>query len=72
MSRSVLRQKDTERLIKAAENQGAIVQIDMKTLVATVIPAVHRPKTVDLSIIPTGIFSVGNLAPDGKENWDED
>lgn len=72
MTRSILRQKDAERLIKAAENQGAILQFDMKTLVATIIPAVNRQKPVDLSIIPRGILSVGAFAPDGKENWDED
>ncbi|TAA54556.1 hypothetical protein [Shinella sp. JR1-6] len=72
MKRSVLRQKDAERLIKAAENQGAIVQIDLTTLVATVFPAARGTKPVDFSVKPVGILSQGNLAPDGKENWDED
>ncbi len=36
--RSALRQKDIERLIKAAENTGAVIQVDLKTLVATIFP----------------------------------
>lgn len=72
MSRSALRQKDTERLIKAAENQGAIVQIDLKTLVATVIPGFHRVKAIDVPLPPPGILLPGNHARRGKENWDED
>lgn len=58
--------------MKAAKNSGMVVLIDLKTLVATVIPDIHRPKVVDLALISPGILSVGNLAPDGKENWDED
>jgi hypothetical protein len=36
--RATLRQKDLERLIKAAENTNSFVRIDMKTLVAAVLP----------------------------------
>ena len=36
--RAALRQKDIERLIKAAENTGAVIQVDLKTLVATIFP----------------------------------
>lgn len=72
MNRSVLRQKDAERLMKAAKNSGMVVMIDLKTLVATVIPDIHRPKVVDLAVMPPGILSPGIPARRGKEYWDED
>lgn len=69
--RSVLRQKDMERLIKAVENTGAFIQVDMKTLVVTIFPAVKRQKKAPQTIIPAHLLSGFRLAPDGKENWDD-
>lgn len=71
MTRAAFRQADMERVFKAAVRAGAFVQIDMKTLIATVIPG-DPQKTVDGEGNPLGILPSGNFAPDGKENWDED
>lgn len=65
------RQHEMERVLKAAGKAGAIVQMDMKTLIATIIPASYE-KPVDGDGNPLGILPSGVFAPDGKENWDED
>lgn len=66
MSRGSFKQADIERLLRAAKKEGAVVQVDLRTLVAT--------------IIPIGEDDLGNLkqpvrdlyqAPDGLENWDD-
>ena len=71
MTRANVRQADMERLIRAAERQGAALQIDMRTLVATVIPAIHKPKTVDGLAKIGGILNPGEFPPDGKDVFDE-
>lgn len=63
--RSALRQKDIERLIKAAENTKSFIRIDMKTLVATVLPLSEMTESDRLA-------AHRGLAPDGKENWEDD
>ncbi|CAK7258666.1 MULTISPECIES: hypothetical protein [unclassified Shinella] len=60
-----------ERLIKAAENTGAVVQVDMKTMIATIYPAVKESKKAPQTIIPAHLLSGVRLARDGKENWDD-
>ena len=70
--RSALRQKDIERLIKAAENTGAVVQIDLKTLVATIFPAAKAAKDDKQPIIPAHLLSPGIPIRRGKEHWEED
>lgn len=72
MSRVAFRQADVERLIRAADREGAAVQVDLRTLVVTLIPGIHKKEPVDMPANQGGILPSGNLAPDGKENWDED
>lgn len=72
MSRTNFRQADIERVIRAAKAEGAAVQMDMRTLVVTVIPTIHRPIEVDQRFQKTRILPVSNFAPDGKDNFDED
>ena len=60
-----------ERIFKAAAKAGAVVQMDMKTLIATVMPLVPE-KLVDGEGNSLGMLPLGNYAPDGKEHWDED
>lgn len=72
MTRAAFRQADIERIIRAADKQGAAVQIDIRSLVVTVIPGIHRPEHVDAAADKLRILPLGNVAPDGKENWDED
>ncbi len=72
MTRAAFRQADMERIFRAAKSEGMAVQIDIKTLVVTAIPDIHRPKLVDVPAIDAGNLPSGNLAPDGKEEWDED
>ncbi|WP_141682847.1 hypothetical protein [Agrobacterium tumefaciens] len=61
MSKTNFRQRDLERIFRAAKAIGATVQIDLKTLSVTVIPTPEQP-----TVSPQG------FAPDGKENWDDD
>ncbi|MBN8950872.1 MULTISPECIES: hypothetical protein [unclassified Rhizobium] len=72
MTRAAFRQADIERIIKAADRQGAAVQIDIRSLVVTVIPGIHKQDAVDGAPKTAGMLPSGNLAPDGEENWDED
>ncbi|MDX0512753.1 hypothetical protein [Sinorhizobium medicae] len=60
MPRSSFRQADLDRIFRAAKKVGAVVQIDLRTFQVTILPS------------SDGVSStVGGLAPDGKENWDE-
>lgn len=72
MTRAAFRQADMERIFRAAKSQGMAVTIDIRTLVVTAIPDIHRVDGVDHAAQEGGMVPSGNLAPDGKENWDED
>ncbi|ASW06248.1 hypothetical protein [Rhizobium sp. 11515TR] len=72
MTRAAFRQADIERIIRAADRQGAAVTIDIRSLVVTVIPGFHKGGAVDDASRTAGMLPSGNLAPDGKEEWDED
>jgi hypothetical protein len=61
-----------ERIIRAARSEGAAVQVDLRTLVVTVIPTIHRQDGLDERVANTRILPLGTLAPDGKDNFDED
>lgn len=71
MSKVAFKQADMERVFKAAAAAGAIVQMDMKSLIATVIPK-GSEKPVDADGNSLGMIPSGNFAQDGKENWDEE
>ncbi len=62
MTRAAFRQADIERIIRAAKATGAIVQIDLRTLVVTIYPNAEKGNVGPLS----------RLAPDGPENWDDE
>lgn len=72
MARTAFRQADIERIVRAAERTDAVVQIDIRTLVVTVIPGAGIKKSIDQTQRRPPSLSLGDLAPDGKENWDED
>lgn len=71
MSRGAFRQADMERIFRAARNEGTVVQIDLRSLVVTAFPGIHTKGGIDTTKQQEGILSGGDLAPDGKENWDE-
>lgn len=71
MTRTAFKQADMERIIKAAGKQGASVQIDIRSLVVTVIPGFHKGITVDAGDDRPRILPLGNLAPDGEENFED-
>ena len=71
MTRVAFKQADLERVFKAAAAAGSIVQMDMKTLIVTVIPP-SAEQPVDEYGNPLGVLSSGNPARRGKEHWDED
>lgn len=60
MTRSNFRQRDMERIFRAAKAIGASVQIDLKTLVVTVLPTDRPAIDADSAVVPFG-----------RENWDE-
>lgn len=60
MTKSNFRQRDLERIFRAAKAIGASVQIDLKTLVVKVMP-----------IDPPAIEADPVAVPFGKENWDD-
>ncbi|MCD2184206.1 hypothetical protein [Rhizobium sp. GN54] len=62
MPRASFRQVEIERILRAAKAVGSIVQVDLRKLVVTIYPYPEE-QTVD---------PVTGLAPDGKENWDDD
>lgn len=65
MSRVAFRRADMERVFKAAGRAKAFVQIDMKTLIATIIPS-DQQNPVDEEGNPLGILLSGNYAPRWK------
>ncbi len=65
MPRASFRQADLQRIIRAAGNVGATVQIDLRTLVLTVISAADQ--TPNLLTELAG----AELKPDGVETWDD-
>jgi hypothetical protein len=72
MTRAAFRQADMERIFRAAKSEGMAVTIDIKTLLVTAIPAIHSPELVDATDSSRRMLPSGTLAPDGKEDWDED
>ncbi|MAM12764.1 MAG: hypothetical protein CML23_20410 [Rhizobiaceae bacterium] len=64
-------QADIERLIRAAKKQGAIIEFDMRSFTATIVPDFHDRLAVDEPRFSSGYQLVDSFAPDGKENWDE-
>lgn len=68
MPRAAFRQAEIERIIRAATNSNAEVLIDMKTLTVRITP-VCNTEVVDTPSIAKRILPPGNLAQDGKENW---
>lgn len=58
MPRTAFKQRDLERIFRAAKAIDATVQIDLKTLVVTVLPPGNAP-----------IDATAGFAPDGVEDW---
>ncbi|MBB4228512.1 hypothetical protein [Rhizobium mongolense] len=61
MSRVSFRQADIERILRAAKNVGATVQVDIKTLVVTIF---HPTKEA--------VEPLSGLVRYGEENWDDE
>lgn len=72
MTRAAFRQADMERIFRAAKSQGMAVQIDIKTLVVTAIPDIHKIEGIDGNNEQSRMVHTGNGARYGKENWDEE
>jgi hypothetical protein len=62
-------QADIERLIRAARNEGAKIEMDVVNGVVTIIPDIHKPERVDRRRRMIRQSAVGNDAVDGEENW---
>lgn len=72
MSRAAFRQADMERVFRAARREGFAVQIDLRSLIVTAVAGEKSKIPLDDTGNSNAILAPGNLAPDGKENWDED
>ena len=62
MAKTSFRQSDLERIFRAAKSIDAAVQIDLKSLVLTILPPGDAPIVLDPQ---TG------FRPDGKEDWSD-
>ena len=71
MTRAAFRQADMERIFRAARREGFAVQIDIRSLVVTAFPDIHKDELVDATAGRPRILSVGNVAPDGEENFED-
>ena len=76
MTRAAFRQADIERIIRAAKATGAVVQIDLRTLVVTIDPKMDKePGALLTHLVPDG--PEDRIDPNtrhrryGCENWDE-
>ncbi len=73
MTKSNLRQRDLERIFRAAKAVGASVQIDLKTLVVTVLPTDLHAVEASRAPLPFGEGNWGDVVPpisppfDGRE-----
>lgn len=71
MTRAAFRQADMERIFRAARREGFAVQIDIRSLVVTAFPDIHKEELVDAHGGHPRILSAGNVAPDGEENFED-
>jgi hypothetical protein len=71
VSKVAFKQADLERVFKAAAKAGSIVQMDMKSLIVTVIPPGAKQPVDDYGN-PLGVIPSANTTRRGKEHWDED
>ncbi|WP_245410794.1 hypothetical protein [Rhizobium sp. JAB6] len=62
MTKSSFRQADLQRILKAAKAAGSTVQIDLRSLIVTVLP-IAAPEI--------GWSRLATQVPDGKEDWSD-
>lgn len=66
MTRAAFRQADIERIFRAAKATGSVVQIDMRTLVMTVLPVVTEAPAATRNGLRYGSESWGDDDSSGK------
>lgn len=67
MARGSFRQAEIERLLRAAKKAGAVVQVDLRTLVATIVPLEEDDRRNLREPYRTLFFP-----PDGKDAFEDD
>lgn len=72
MSRAAFRQADVARIIRAAEQEGALIEVDIRTLNFRIIPGAGQRPAVDNRRAGGANSGGDDQVPYGKENWDED
>jgi len=72
MSRGAFRQADVARIIRAAEQEGALIEVDIRTLNFKIIPGGNRHAAVDKNGNRPANPQADDQVPYGKENWDEE
>lgn len=72
MSSVSFRQADIERIIRAAERTGALVHVDIRSLMMTITPGAGKPAPIDKHPVPGRNIPSDDQVRYGKENWDEE
>jgi hypothetical protein len=72
MSRAAFRQADVARIIRAAEQEGALIEVDIRTLNFRIIPGGNKAFAIDKDAKPQADLHPDNFVRGVKENWDED
>jgi hypothetical protein len=70
MAVSAVRQIDVERILRAAQKVGGIVEIDLRSLKVHIVPGVVDPKVLSIKDAKH-LITMSQMKPDGKENWDD-
>lgn len=68
--RAAFRQVEIERILKAAQKSGSVVEIDLRSMKVFIVPGVFEPGAVSLDDAKH-LLTSAQMARDGKENWEE-
>jgi hypothetical protein len=71
MPKGFFRQIDIERVLRAAQKCGGVVEIDLRTMKVHIIPGAFHPASISMKEAQE-LITRSQMAPDGKENWDDE
>jgi hypothetical protein len=69
-AKAAFKQVEIERILKAAQKCGGVVEIDLRSMKVFIVPGVFEPGALSLDDAKHLITSA-QMARDGKENWDD-
>jgi hypothetical protein len=68
--RAAFRQVEIERILKAAQKSGGVVEIDLRSMKVFIVPGVFEPGAVSIDDAKH-LLTSAQMTRDGKENWEE-